>query len=296
MSEQVPVYRWGEWPSHLLTKKQMNEAGFQIGKNLPSPAGMVYRKKSPDSIMWLYDRAQGVPKKVISPEARKTLAAAAEKSRQGWYCTRCGQPHGESYRGRWRAYKLSPPGLCVRCEDRDSAAEWARGLLAGEFVILDTETTGLESTDEIVQIAVINQSGETLLDTYINPRNPDRLIEKRNGISAHDINGISPYMLADAPTWPIVYERLVQVIAGKRIIIYNAQFDEGMIQNNCNQHGIQCDVSGTECAMLMYAQWYGDYSDYWGDYRWQRLNGGHTALSDCLECLKAIKDMAGFND
>lgn len=62
----VKVYAWGQWPENLLTKKQMAEAGFQTGVNLPAPAAAVYRKKSPDGVMWLYDRAQGVAKEQAS--------------------------------------------------------------------------------------------------------------------------------------------------------------------------------------------------------------------------------------
>src|SRR5690242_17259869 len=77
----VPVYGWGAWPDHLLTKKQMSDAGFQTSRKLPPPAGVVWREKSPDGKMWLYDRAQGIPKNEISERARANLKAAAEKSR-----------------------------------------------------------------------------------------------------------------------------------------------------------------------------------------------------------------------
>lgn len=292
----VMVYAWGKWPEHLLTKKQMGDAGFQTGKKLPPPAGLCWRDKSPDGVMYLYDQAQAIPKKPLTDEARANLKTAGQKSRQGWYCTRCNQPTGYvNSRGYFHAVYLNPPGLCMHCQDREGAAEWARGLLAGEFVILDTETTDLSAGyGEIVQIAVINHAGETLLDTYVNPYNPDRLMERRgeSGRSASDINGITPDMLLGAPVWPFVYARLLEVVAGRKVVIYNAGFDEAMIAGDCQRHGIQHHPLNADCAMLAYAQYVGDWSSYWKDYRWQPLNGGHTALSDCLACLALIRGMA----
>ncbi|HEX7766051.1 MAG TPA: 3'-5' exonuclease [Nitrospira sp.] len=291
----VKVYAWGKWPEHLLTKKQMSDAGFQTGKKLPPPAGLCWREKSPDGKMWLYDKHQGVPKKPLSDEARANLKAAAEKSSAGWYCVRCGHSTGYVDRkGHFHARHHSPPGLCDTCIDHESAADWARELLTGEFLILDTETSGLSAGyNEIVQIAVINQSGETLLDTYINPRHPERLLEKgENGISASDINEITPDMLLDAPIWPDVYARLLEITAERKVVIYNAGFDEGMIAGDCERHSIQHHPLDADCAMRVYARFCGEWSRYYNDYRYQTLTGGHTALSDCLACLDVIRGMA----
>ncbi|MEY3871004.1 MAG: hypothetical protein RLZZ338_4898 [Cyanobacteriota bacterium] len=44
--------------------------------------------------------------------------------------------------------------------------------------------------------------------------------------------------------------------------------------------------------MEMYAHFYGEWSSYYQDYKWQSLNGGHNAIADCLACLDLIKRMA----
>ena len=289
------VYRWGKWPENLLTRKQMSDAGFQTGKKLPPPAGAVWRDKSTNGIMYLYDRAQGIPKKLISDEARARLKAAAAKSKEGWYCTRCGHPTGwVDSKGYFHAQHFNPPALCMECADHEAAQVWAREILSGEVIILDTETTGLSAGySEIAQIALINGAGQTLLDTYVNVQHPERLLEKNDqGISASDINGITPDMLLDAPAWPAVYARLLEITAGRKVVIYNAGFDEGMIEADCRRHGLPHQPLDADCAMLMFAQWYGEWSRYHGDYKWQLLDGGHTALSDCLACLAVIRSMA----
>ncbi len=79
-----------------------------------------------------------------------------------------------------------------------SAVLWAREQLTQEeWVILDTETTGLYDA-EIVEIAIINHCGEMLRATLIKPSIsiPAEVTE---------IHGISDAMVADAPTFPEVY-------------------------------------------------------------------------------------------
>lgn len=290
----IPKFKWGEWPDYLLTKKQMGDAGFQTGKNLPPPAAQVYRSKSPGGVMYLYDRAQGVPKKQITDAQRDNLRKASEKSRAGWFCTRCGRPTGDVDRNRFYPTYHNPPGLCFICEARQGAIEWARDLLEKrDFVILDTETSGLSAGhNEIVQIAVIDHAGKTLLDTYVKPQSPELLTERTNGRSASDINGITPDMLEDAPAWPEVAAQLWPLLAGKTTVIYNAEYDLSMIVGDCERAALEVPNITPKCAMRAYAKFYGDWSDYWGNFKWQPLNGGHTALDDCLAVLELIKQMA----
>jgi hypothetical protein len=165
----VPVYPWGAWPDHLLTKKQMSDAGYQTGKKLPAPAGACHREKSPGGIMWLYDSGDGIPKKPISDAQREHLKKIREEARKGWYCARCGDAFGH-YR--------TPGALCNICLDHDEMVAWSRSVLQGDFVILDTETTGLTPDyNEIIEICVMDKSGTKLLDTRIKPQQPERMFE-----------------------------------------------------------------------------------------------------------------------
>jgi DNA polymerase-3 subunit epsilon len=47
-----------------------------------------------------------------------------------------------------------------------------------------------------------------------------------------------------------------------------------------------------ECIMEWYAQYFGEYSKYWGNYKWQPLCGDHRALGDALAALERLKAMA----
>jgi DNA polymerase III subunit epsilon len=184
--------------------------------------------------------------------------------------------------------------------DRAAAAHWARQLLADDFVILDTETTGLGVFDQVVQIAVIDKAGERLLDTLVKPTRPIPQI-------ATGIHGITDAMVKDAPGFGAIYSALLMAIGGKRVAIYNKTFDVEQLHQSDQLYQLEGDPAWTplgqdgwrglavwEDVMIPYSDWVGDYSEYHGNYRWQKLPGGdHTALGDARACLATIKRMAG---
>ena len=162
-----------------------------------------------------------------------------------------------------------------------------------DVVILDTETTGLDEQAEIVEISVIDGRGNVLLDTLVRPSEP----MPPDG-EAVRIHGITNDMLADAPQWPQVLPKLLEIAKGKLVIIYNADYDTRLIRQTCGKYGLPMPDLQVSCAMLY-------YSDWLGNSRWQSLakavefTGGsfegtpHRALTDCKavrSVLLAIQD------
>lgn len=173
---------------------------------------------------------------------------------------------------------------------RNRSIRWARDLLAsGNFVILDTETTGLHNADEVIQLAVIDSAGKVLLNELLNPK-----ISIDPGAQA--VHHISKAMLADKPEFKSISDRLISALAGKTIVTYSADFDRRILRQTARTHGVDLDpVIGQTwaCAMLSYAAYYGDYNEHRGSFRWQNLTGGdHSALGDCLATLDLIRRMA----
>jgi DNA polymerase-3 subunit epsilon len=175
---------------------------------------------------------------------------------------------------------------------RESASQWAIDLLSTDpnwWVILDTETTGLGDTDQIVQVAAINGAGNVLLNTLVKPTIP---ISE----SASRIHGITESTVDGARSFMEVWDDISDLIYGKLLIIYNADFDIRLMQQSALACGatmleFPCDWND---AMGQYAQWCGEWSDFHGSFRWQRLPGGdHSALGDCQAVLALIKRMAG---
>lgn len=179
-------------------------------------------------------------------------------------------------------------------------AEWAAAVLADpDTVVLDTETTGLEDDARIVDIAVVTVAGEVLLDTLVNPGEP--IPPEATGI-----HGITDDQVADAPRFTGILEQLGAALHGRRVLIYNEPYDVARLRHELTVHYRQAGhddpeasaaawlgVVRTEDAMIPYSDWYGDWSDYWGNYAWQPLYGGdHRAVSDCRAVVERLREMA----
>ncbi|MFP7610174.1 3'-5' exonuclease family protein [Serratia quinivorans] len=181
-----------------------------------------------------------------------------------------------------------------------SPQQLAKNWLKSNCLILDTETTGLGDDAEIVEITLIDTTGNILLNTLVKPR---RVIPS----SAIAIHGITNEMVADAPSWIKVCSKFYHLISGRKVVIYNSDYDTRLLEqtNAANWIVGPCCIEQPvfECAMLAYAEFYGQ-KGMRGGYRWQKLTAAaeqqnvtiegtpHRALSDCLTTLGVIKAMA----
>ncbi len=97
-------------------------------------------------------------------------------------------------------------------------------------IILDTETTGLDPKQghRIIEIGGVELVNRRLtgkrFHKYINP---ERVIEDE----ALAVHGISNEFLADKPSFKQVVEDFINYISGAELIIHNAPFDIGFINN-----------------------------------------------------------------
>src|SRR5215213_762294 len=95
--------------------------------------------------------------------------------------------------------------------DQDQARAWAAKMLAQpDVLILDTETTGLHGTAEIVQIAVIDCAGRALLDTYVKPTRPI----PRDASAIHRITDLT---VDSAPTFDQLAPQLREILSGQTV-------------------------------------------------------------------------------
>tara|TARA_B100000029_G_scaffold363016_1_gene356063 strand:- start:4620 stop:5291 length:672 start_codon:yes stop_codon:yes gene_type:complete len=91
-------------------------------------------------------------------------------------------------------------------------------------VILDTETTGLSTTEKhrIVEIGCVELNNQiptnNIFHTYINPQRP--VSEE-----AYKVHGYSEKFLSDKKIFSEIAENFLNFIKNKKIIIHNATFD-----------------------------------------------------------------------
>ena len=167
-------------------------------------------------------------------------------------------------------------------EDRQSVIERVQKYVQLDPLFLDTETTGLSNMDEICEIAIVDLKGEVLLNSLVRPT-------KRIPPSTSAIHGITDETVKDAPTFGDLLARLEQIICGRTILVYNSEFDEGKLERSATANGCKINAafwsqttdpyeSNWKDVMMLYASFYGEWNEYYHEYRWQRLS---TAARQC---------------
>lgn len=178
-----------------------------------------------------------------------------------------------------------------------AAARRAKALVNNPFTIVDLETTGFDGYRErIVQIAVVNEDGETLMDSLVNPGVP---------IPNSHIHGITNDMVEDAPSFADLHPTLTRALNGMDVLAYNWSFDGSFILGNCKQHKLALpEWTHADCIMELFARFYGEWNSRYKSYRWQELataaahfdlsfeGQAHSALADAKMALAVLKKMA----
>jgi DNA polymerase-3 subunit epsilon len=120
-------------------------------------------------------------------------------------------------------------------------------------IFLDTETTGLspESGDRMVEVGCIEMDNRRLtgrhLHFYLNP-------ERRNGEGAVAVHGLTDEFLADKPLFAHVVDELLEFVAGAEIVIHNAGFDVGFLNEElrrCGREKFSTHVAGITDTLAM---------------------------------------------
>lgn len=95
-----------------------------------------------------------------------------------------------------------------------------------KIIIIDTETTGVFNTDEILQLSIIDANGNTILDQYYKPEH------HYSWPQAQKVNNISPAMVKNMPTFKEKLPELQKIIDQYEILAgYNFKFDIRMLNN-----------------------------------------------------------------
>lgn len=145
---------------------------------------------------------------------------------------------------------------------------WAKRLDRDDVLILDTETTGLGSRAEIVEIGILDTTGRVVYDALVMP-------EGRIPREASDVHGITRQTLreAGAKPWPEHHRAVMNLLQDARlIVVYNVEYDARLIAQTVERHDLAVPRRLPEwaCAMLAYAEHRGVRGRR-GDYRWHKL-------------------------
>ena len=177
--------------------------------------------------------------------------------------------------------------MVISSSARQNAILRARQALANKPLYLDTETTGLESKDEIVEISIIDDDGITLMDKLVCPSQPIPPEATRiHGIKNEDVKG--------AVRWPILWQTIRPILAGRLIVMYNADFDVRMMKQSSTKLGFRWDKNFEAFDLLkVYAEFRSEWDPKRQSYRYFSLDAAgkqaqialpnaHRATADTL--------------
>lgn len=225
------------------------------------------------------------------------LKAVAEMTKSILAAVQAAQVEAETLHSLSNNGKQSVPAEATEDEAPKSALDLLREMVARDnYVVLDTETTGLHD-GEICQIAIVDSGGYQLLYELVKPVHPIPPEATR-------VHGITNDRVKDADPWPVVALKVKDILQGKDVIAYNATYDRKMMHKAAEKAGLEKidwkSFSTWACAMEAFAEFYGEWNSYHGNYKWQRLSfaadhcgvkvdRAHDAMGDVLMTLGVVK-------
>jgi DNA polymerase III subunit epsilon len=116
-------------------------------------------------------------------------------------------------------------------------------------IVLDTETTGLETSEghRIIEIGCVEiierRCTGRVLHYYLNP-------QRESDQAALDVHGLSSEFLADKPLFAAIADDFLRFIDGAELVIHNAPFDVGFLNHELRLLGGQSGSITDRCRVL----------------------------------------------
>jgi DNA polymerase-3 subunit epsilon len=115
---------------------------------------------------------------------------------------------------------------------------------SNEYVVIDTETTGLFKKDRIVEIACVVFKNGKMLEEWSTLVNPNR------DLGPTHIHKITPSMVSIAPTFEEISNDLLRLLNGRIIVCHNASFDVRMLRQEFERIAVTVDFGSPFCTMV----------------------------------------------
>lgn len=282
----------------MKTFTMLRQAGLQTDRS--KPAACIYIQSRKEWV-WLYDEKAATPRRTATEAQKLALAKGRATAVRNITCQECGQiAEGKEEQRQIRRYHLC--SFCAQDlawrQDHNAAIRWAREKLEQDVLVLDTETTGLDHDDVVIEVALIGKDGTALLDTLVQTTRPI-------SPEASAIHGIRASELAFAPAFAETWPKLLALMTSHPVVAYNADFDVRLLRRTAKKAGLEVPEvwgMGVSCLMEAYAAFRGNVRGD-GDYQWCSLRMAcemediranfHRAKGDAGATLALLKALAG---
>ena len=178
--------------------------------------------------------------------------------------------------------------------------ERARQVIELNPIFLDTETTGIDLYDLVVEVGIVDLDGNVLYNNLINPGRP---IPK----DSSKVHGITDDMVSDAPSLITAWSEIEDILHDRAIGMYNAEFDYRLMKQSVEHAGLPWSIQRNQafCVMNMFAAWYGEWNRRANNFRSQKLEfagkfcgidlpNNHHAIDDAKLTAALLKYLAEF--
>lgn len=160
-------------------------------------------------------------------------------------------------------------------------------------LFFDTETTGCGRNDQIIEIAFCDSDRHVIIDTLIYTDRP-------SGPGALKVHGIYPHELIGKPTFIDIQPAIVQLLKGRTLYAYNANFDIRMMRQS--GHKLRMQQVDVKCLAKQSANFIGQYSPYFKSNRYFSLSkaclhfgvehtNAHRPQLDAIACVTVWEGM-----
>lgn len=164
--------------------------------------------------------------------------------------------------------------------------------MENKYIVLDTETTGLNAAeDELLQVSIIDEEGNVLFDSYIRPTQHTEWAE------AERVNHITPEMVDNSPTIEEVMPEINNILKRyDKIVGYNVRFDADFLKHNGAEFA---DNTNFVDSMKIFSLYFSadnkrckltEAADYFC-YDWSEHEEAHNSLGDCYATLYVYKKL-----
>lgn len=120
------------------------------------------------------------------------------------------------------------------------------------YIFLDTETTGIGENAELLSIAIIDNKGKVLLDTYVTP------VATTEWPEAMKVNNLTPAFIfgGNFPTTAELIPVIANILKRKTVVMYGADFDSRFIAD-----ALQISKAKTACCMSRFSEYMGVWDE-----------------------------------
>ena len=176
-------------------------------------------------------------------------------------------------------------------EQEEAGPTFGELLNRQDVLILDTETTGLGKAAEVVEIAIVDTTGVTRLNTLVMPVG-------RISRDASDIHGLTRQKLRElkAQHWSDIHDHVCELLDGAAVVTgWNIPFDIRILEQTTEKHDLALPWIDTFDMLDFYRRTrgrrYNSLSNAMKDEGLTWAGPSHRAESDCRAVLAVMHSL-----